>query len=149
MYRERPSPARLSRATELVRRMGYEFHIREAEFSSVTTSGTLSVRLRVQNRGVAPFYYDWPVELALLDQKRTVTASWPTGFKLTGILPGSADAIWSHTQKQLAHASGAYKLVLRVVNPLSNGQPLHFANVSQDVDLPGWLTLGTLEVTRP
>ena len=34
---------------------------------------------------------------------------------------------------------------MRLVNPLPNGKPLRFANAEQDRDLPGWLTLGTIQ----
>lgn len=37
---------------------------------------------------------------------------------------------------------GAYRLFLRVRNPLPNGVPLRFANQTQDQHLSGWLTLG-------
>ena len=38
-------------------RMGYEFYISSVDWRE----GMIS--LTVENRGVAPFYYDWPIEI--------------------------------------------------------------------------------------
>jgi hypothetical protein len=42
--------------------------------------------------------------------------------------------------------AGQYALLLRVKNPLTNGVPFRFANGAQDADVPGWLTLGQVQI---
>jgi len=37
---------------------------------------------------------------------------------------------------------GAYRLLLRIPNPMPGGKVLRCANQEQDRDLTGWLTLG-------
>ena len=47
---------------------GYRFVIREASFPpGVQPGGKLPLTLKVQNTGSAPIYYDWPIEVSLLD----------------------------------------------------------------------------------
>jgi hypothetical protein len=146
MYRERPSSARLKQATELVHRLGYEFYISDTQSHWSPADHSISVLLHVQNRGVAPFYYDWPVQLAVLNQRHKLAAIWPTEFKLTGILPGGPEAVWSFTRSGIQLPDGDYKLLLQAPNPMANGHGLYFANRSQNLDRAGWVTVGALQI---
>jgi hypothetical protein len=134
-------PAR-QRAIRAVQQMGYELHVAGAQWA--VAGGELAVALTVTNTGVAPFYYDWPVELGVLNVNGELTATWKTEWKLTGILPGEPAVTWRSLVNLNETAAGAVHLVLRVPNPLPNGPPLRFANQSQDQHLPGWLTLGAI-----
>jgi len=72
---------------ELQKAFGYRFVLKEAKFS---TSGPLKVLFKVKNEGSAPFYYNWPVEVSLLDMK-TRRAVWRSTIKNADIrkwLPG-------------------------------------------------------------
>jgi hypothetical protein len=147
MFQKKQGTERIRRAEEQVRRMGYEFHVRAVTIGSLS-SGKLPVRVELENRGVAPFYYDWLVEFALIRGGDNVAAVTFRGSgKLTGLLPGDAAArVWSDVLAVRGVANGAYKVALRVPNPLPRGNPLRFANRTQDADLSGWLTLGELEL---
>jgi hypothetical protein len=73
-----PTPEFLARSQQMVRRMGYEYVLREVRWpESVTTGGPLPIRITGRNQGVAPFYYPWPVELALLQGTHTQLAALP------------------------------------------------------------------------
>jgi len=100
-------------------RLGYELHISKA----IWKDGILSVT--VQNRGVAPFYSDWPVELSL---DGAVT---PTPWKASKILPG-ATSLW------VVKTEPFEEVKIRIPNPMKGGKPLRFANTYQDDD---WLVL--------
>lgn len=142
MFREKPSAARRKRAEAEVRRMGYELHV-----SAVTvehTRQTVWATVEVENRGNAPFYYDWPLELGLLDARGKVLQKTVGGGKLTGLLPGASARLWQERLEQVPEAKEARWLALRVPNPLENGLPLRFANETQDQHVPGWLTLARL-----
>lgn len=100
-------------------RMGYELHISQA----VWKDGVLE--LTVENRGVAPFYSDWPVELVAEGESRE------TGWKLTEVLPGQPTT-WSiklPTKSEVA---------IRIPNPLKGGKALRFANREQGEE---WLVI--------
>jgi hypothetical protein len=124
--------------------MGYEFHIAAVTLGPVE-AGAVNVKVELENRGVAPFYYDWPVEFGLLDAGGNAVRVWRGTGKLTGLLPGDPPRIWNE-KLVMDVAAGRYKLALRVPNSLARGKPVRFANREQDVDVQGWLTLG--EVAR-
>lgn len=132
------------------RRMGYEFYITAINLPDVSGSEPLQVSIRLENRGVAPFYYDWPIEMGVKDASGQLAATWKTDWKLTGLLPAAAGAMpyseLSYTQPAPNLARGDYTLIMHVVNPMENGKALKFANGTQDQDLAGWLTLGEFVV---
>jgi hypothetical protein len=70
---------------------GYRFVLEEARFTPALGSGTkLSVSFSVRNTGAAPFYYDWPVQAALLES-RSREVVWKETFDDVDIrtwLPG-------------------------------------------------------------
>ena len=143
MFNKKPTADRIKRATLEIQRMGYDFYVRSAR---IDRSGAerIEVELEVLNNGVAPFYYDWPLELAALSGSGSVLKTYPVDWKLAGIEPSTTP----HSLKALLLTKEipeqSEKLALRVINPLPNGKPLKFANANQDADASGWLTLGKL-----
>jgi hypothetical protein len=109
---------RTERASKAVSRMGYELHISEAAISG----GTLT--LTVENRGVAPFYYDWPVELKA---GKVIQTTW----KLSEVLPGEP-------VKWTTQIPESGEVFIRVPNPMKGGRDLKFANAGYQ---EGWLQL--------
>jgi hypothetical protein len=144
MFRGAAPPERRTRAEEDVRLMGYEFHV-PAVTIGPPADGQLPVVAELENRGVAPFYYDWPVEFSLITGGK-VARSWKGGGKLTGLLSGDPARKWKEALDVRGMKAGLYRLAMRVPNPLPTGSPVRFANKSQDADAPGWLTLGEFRV---
>ena len=142
VFRSRLRGAARERALRAAQRMGYELHVARADLA--LKAGYLSATLSVTNTGVAPFYYDWPVELGALDTTGKLAVTWSPDWKVTGILPGEPDRQWRHRADVTRLPAGEYRLLVRVPNPMPGGRPLRFANQDQDRDLEGWLTLGTL-----
>jgi hypothetical protein len=126
--------------------LGYEFHVTHATLVDASGSGSLRVDLQLRNTGVAPFYYDWPVQLGACNSNNVLVQTWATSWTLSSVLPAATNTLWSWSQTGHGLAAGAHKLLLRVQNPLTNGVPLRFANVSQDADVSGWLTLGQVQI---
>ena len=137
---QKPNADRVKRALCEVRRMGYEFYVPAITMGAVT-NGTLAVKIEVENRGVAPFYYDWPVEFGLLDTAGRVAKTFTGAGKITGLLPGDQPRVWEENLTLKNVKPGTYHLALRIPNPLPNGIPVRFANVTQDQPTAGWLTL--------
>ncbi|ROO86973.1 uncharacterized protein DUF4832 [Actinocorallia herbida] len=106
----------------------------------------LTVSIRMRDDGVAPFSYDWPLQLAAVGRDGRVAKTWTTSWKLTGVQPG-APVEFSAALPDSGLRKGEYTLVLRAANPLRGGVPLRFANAGQDTTLPGWLTLGRTRVS--
>ena len=144
MFETQPDGNRVRRAEAIVRGMGYDFHCPKVIIGAVA-AGTVSVRLEIVNRGVAPFYSDWKGEWGLLSAGKVVYAVESSGT-LTGLLPGDGARAWTDTLDVKGLKGGTYTLAVRVPNPLPTGKPLRFANITQDVDAPGWLSLGTVRI---
>ena len=89
------------RGAELIQKaLGYRFILVEVTLSCTEK---LSLSLKVRNTGSAPFYYDWPVEVSLLDPL-TRSVIWKTHFKNVDIrswLPGNRwpDPTWEYAEK--------------------------------------------------
>ena len=133
------SPDERERALKAARMLGYEFHIPKVRLER-KDAGSMEVVVTIENRGVAPFYYDWKIELGVKgpnEGMRSIATDW----KLTGIQPGQSRE-WRATIEP-ALQGGDGRLQLRAVNPLKNGKPLRFANKEQDAAVEGWLDLGS------
>ncbi len=74
---------------------------------------------------------------------------WPAGGSVPDRryqLPGDKPRVWDERLDLNDVKPGTYKLAVRVANPLPKGNPVRFANRTQDADVKGWVTLG--EVVR-
>lgn len=143
MFRGNNPPERQARAIAQVQRMGYEFHVTQSSLS--TEMSTLRVLLQIENRGVAPIYHGWPLQVALLDAKGQLLRR--TGSDdLRGILPQTPAAQRSVQIELAGLPAGSYRVLLQVPNPLPAGQPIRFANTRQDEHHTGWLTLGEISL---
>jgi hypothetical protein len=127
-------------------RLGYALCVSNAVLVDAWTNTPLQVSIGLRNLGVAPFYYDWTVQLGVLNRSNQFAGAWPTPWKLSSLLPAATNAIWSCSITNHRLAVGQYKLLLRVINPWPTGLPLRFENSAQDADAPGWLTLGEVSV---
>jgi len=63
---DQKNEAAVKGAEEIQKAFGYRYVLNEVRFS---LSDSLKIAFDVTNTGSAPFYYDWPVEVALLDSK--------------------------------------------------------------------------------
>lgn len=142
MFEKKSSPVRKQRAETEVRHMGYEFHVPTVQVTR--NQSRLQIELELQNRGVAPFYYEWPAEYGVIAKGKVVKKFKSTG-KLTGLLPGDPNRRWSDEINVGELPAGEYTLAVRVPNPLPNGSPIRFANATQDRDVDGWLSLTTIK----
>lgn len=142
MFREKASSERLKRALESVRKIGYDFYADKVSVEWTKTAREMEIQVSILNQGIAPFYYDWPIEISLRNQDGQVVKSWiAEGWSLKGQLPSTNPTIRVATFDADTIQNGQYTVLLRVVNPLKNGKPLRFANESQDLDIEGFLTL--------
>jgi hypothetical protein len=137
------TPAYQARCREMVRRMGYEFALKEIRCPERVPAGTaLEVRVEGTNRGVAPFYYPWPVELALLDNAGKVAERWATSADIRTWLPGGFRLDATRT---LAAAPGRFRIALGIRDPLTGRPAIRFANELPIQD--GWTVLAPIELT--
>lgn len=103
----------------------------------------------MQNRGVAPFYYDWPVWIGVADEHGQLVKTFRTGWKITRVVDPDDDETFRTKLKEHRLRPGVYTVLMRAENPLPNGKPLVFANATWGADVGGWLTLGQVRVREP
>ena len=83
------SPEFRKAADSLVRRMGYQFRLTEIRHSAeIPAGGILNMAIAGVNEGVAPFYYPWPVELALIDESGKLPVRIPLRCDIRTWQPG-------------------------------------------------------------
>ncbi|WP_347586699.1 DUF4832 domain-containing protein [Acrocarpospora sp. B8E8] len=127
------------------RSLGYELTVTEAALPTGPARGHAKIGVRIANRGIAPFYYDWNIELTAIDATGRIARRWPVPWSITGIQPGATPTELTTQLNLHGLTKGDYQLTLRVANPLPGGNDLRFANTAQDVH-SGLLTLGRLTV---
>ncbi len=125
------SDERKSAAIREVQRMGYELTVTNWKIEGEEMS------ISLENRGVAPFYRNWPVELALFDGQNEIGKRTVPTIQLSEILPGSVYTRSISIAEFPDGEKGIWKL--RIPNPMEGGKPLRFANETQGKE---WLVLG-------
>ncbi len=128
---------------DLTANMGYELHVSEVNWKRETRPQQLHLSVTVTNTAVAPFYYPWQVEVGLWhDQKLQKT--WSVDWNITRIIPGEEAITYTATLENFPRRLRNAQLLLHIANPMKSGFPIRFANTTQDADLDGWLTLGSI-----
>ncbi len=134
------APDERERALAAARSLGYELQVVQATAS--LTGRRLEVSVTITNRGVAPFYADWPVQIsAVRSEGGESVAELP--FALNTLSP-TATETRSVGFDLAENSSGEVTLLLGIPNPLQGGRPLRFANADREPVRPGWLTLGRI-----
>ena len=134
------TPEERGRAITAASSLGYEFEVVEAVLE--TFPKKIRARITLRNRGVAPFYADWPIWLQIVPTEgATVESILP--LSLASLMPGETRSEEA-TLPLDSRSQGNHTLRLRVPNPMKNGRPLRFANQWTSVDPDGWMTLTTI-----
>lgn len=125
--------------------IGYSFRVTDTLVPTETVAGQTTIGAEIANIGVAPFYYDWPISLAVIDASGATVHTQTTDWHVSDIPAGSSKQFTAALDAGDLPA-GQYRLALQVTNPLAGGMPIRFANAAQDADVDGWLTFGTTSV---
>lgn len=83
-----PSSDLEERAQEISSLLGYDLTVLSAQFPAIFCSGSNQVELTLENRGLAPLYYDLPATLFLIDEGGTAVASKTLTLPLSEIGAG-------------------------------------------------------------
>ncbi|SHO48397.1 DUF4832 domain-containing protein [Anaerocolumna xylanovorans] len=102
--------------------IGYNFVLEAVTHNGKAKTGNnLSVKMKWNNKGVAPFYYNWPLELSLADSKGKIAAKTITSADITKWLPGETVTTQSISiPKNLK--KGEYTLCVAILDP-QTGKP--------------------------
>ena len=103
---------------------------------------SLRIKIVGLNEGVAPFYYLWPGELALLSDAGKLAAHHiPLRCDIRTWQPGPFEL---ESDVALDAPAGRYKLALGVIDPWTSQPAIRFANNLTTQD--GWTVLSTVSV---
>jgi hypothetical protein len=112
--------------------LGYRFVLRKVEHvDSIQGGEELSVQIQVENKGVAPFYFEWPLVLYLITSEDSVVFQTDTGVNIRNWLPGT------HTETvaiQIPEEIDAqdYDVKLAIHDLKDNEPGILFANTRRD-----------------
>lgn len=132
-------------AAILQKAMGYRFVIGEFRYTkNVRNGGSMHISFDVVNTGSSPFYYDWPVEVALLDEethepvwKKTLNtpkiSQWMPGDKWSVekkayTVPASVNTISEKVDIDGNLDDGRYILAISILDPAGMQPSVRFAN---------------------
>ena len=136
----------------LQRIMGYRFSVKSASYTpSVAAGGKLKVKFSWRNTGVAPFYYNWPVEVSLLDKTGKVVASTVTNDDIRKWLPGESINMTATIKVPEDLANGVYTVAVAILDPDTMKPAIHLAMEGGNKDLRYGLyytTVGFSEFTK-
>ncbi len=132
-------PQFVARCQELVRKMGYQFYLQNANIKSDKNNFVLTIN--GFNQGVAPFYYPWPVQFALFDSNSKLVETLNTKIDLREWLPGSFQVKES---LKINLPTGKYSLGIGVIDPYLKKPNIEFANELSRIG--NWQILGQIKV---
>lgn len=139
----------LANARQAAKQLGYDFQVSTAYYDDTDVSSALYLKVDIKNIGTAPFYYDhtvWPVEIGV-KQGDTLVKTWSTEWDLCDIPADDSVCSFDYTIDNHNLNVGNYSICIKVINPLTNGNILGFANKNQGSD--GWLNLGNIRILSP
>jgi len=100
------------------RKMGYNYQIVKAVFADeLSINDAFNVSININNIGVAPMYYDWDIQLALLKDNEVVTYLDTDDYDLRAAAPDQLFTINSNKEKLTDINLGNYELAVRIIQP--------------------------------
>lgn len=126
------SPEHKKDLDNLYKKLGYRFVIRKVEHDPTAGAGSsLTMTITVENKGVAPFYFQWPLVCYLMTEDDSTKFEQTLAVDIREWLPGSN---LSEATLQLPDLLSAqtYDLKLAIVDPLTNEAGIWFANTGRD-----------------
>jgi hypothetical protein len=117
---------------KLFKTLGYRFVLREVTHSAESSAGAkLDVSIKVENKGVAPFYFDWPLVLSLADERDSVLFEKTLNVDIRQWLPGlNSNEVSVNLPASLN--AGEYRLKLAINDPQKSKPGVLFANTGKD-----------------
>jgi len=148
LFNKIPTATEYQNALRSHKMMGYEFFVSSVQLNADNLSN-VTVDVKIRNSGIAPIYYNWPVEFAAINSNGNFLGVFGTSdWDVHAIYPDSGD--YTKTFTAPIYGNDTYTILMRFVNPLKaysgNARELRFANENQDNDINGWLTLGSVTI---
>lgn len=115
---------------ELMKKMGYRFVLSSVTHADTASKGTtLNVSMSWNNKGVAPFYYNWPLELSLADSSGNIIAAsktQATNVDIRNWLPGAKN-VTASVNIPSSLSNGTYRLCVAILDPATGNPGVNLA----------------------
>lgn len=103
---------------DMLKNMGYRFFIKDVHLTKDD-----QLQLVIENKGVAPFYWKWPLNFYVETGKHELTIE--SDFDIRQVLPGREKTITLKLDESLQ--KNWDKISLGIVDPMTNKDAIHFA----------------------
>lgn len=115
--------------------MGYRYVITKSQFPEIMKSGAKNnIQLTIENKGCAPFYFDWPIEISLSEKDGSLKYTEIVNTDIKEWLPGkNLSEILLNLPENIS--SGNYIMKIAILNPETNKPAVKFAINGKDNNL--------------
>ncbi|MDR1030282.1 MAG: DUF4832 domain-containing protein [Treponema sp.] len=118
-------------AARMQKALGYRYVINSATYNKTIRPGDeLAIELEISNVGSAPFYYQWPVELSLLNLQRDVVWKGTLDADIREWLPQETSLLTGKIVIPPTLENGNYIIGLSILDPSGNMPSIRFANTN-------------------
>ncbi len=116
----------------LLKTLGYRFVLKQVTNDKKIAKGeNLHLSIKVENKGVAPFYFEWPLVGYLVGSDSSVAVQQDLGVDIRKWLPGETTAEANISLPENMPV-GKYDIKLSIVDPLTDLPGVWFANTHRD-----------------
>ncbi|MEG2377138.1 MAG: DUF4832 domain-containing protein [Clostridia bacterium] len=121
-----------SGSDDVLKKIGYRLRISKMSINYPLFGASCAVKLSWTNDGIAPMYWDLPVNLYLLDSNDEIIKALPIDLKTSTVLPG--ETVTSNTAINWIDAySKASRLCVGIVDPMTNKPAVSLAMNAEKV----------------
>lgn len=107
---------------KLLKAMGYRLVLNQINYTNVLNENMpLNISMNWSNTGAAPCYFEWPMEIGLMDASGNIVYKENKNVNLKSWLPGSKDLSLTLNVPSTV-PDGTYTLTTAIINP-STGNP--------------------------
>lgn len=135
-----------ARFQQMHRELGYNFQLFDVKHAFSDNGSKINIEFDVKNIGIAPFYEDWDIQLALLDNGDNVVELIPVdSADVRQWMPGETAKVVVSADVEL-NSNDSYRLGLRILQPGADQEKQQvwgldarntYVVVSNDVDVIG------------
>jgi hypothetical protein len=125
------NPELKTNVSRIQKALGYRFVIRSVVYKETLSNDEESkIGFKVSNVGSAPFYYDWPVEISLLNQDHEPVYQKLINVDIRSWLPGETNTVIDSLAIPINLKNDTYIIAIAILDPAGNRPSLRFANIN-------------------
>lgn len=123
--------------------IGYKFVIEESKYFKSNFTNKINIKLKIKNKGIAPFYFNWPVEFVLIDKENNIKNKTLLKEDIRNWLPGEND-INANIELDKNLEKGEYTIALDILDPSTKKASIKFGN-DEEV-LLNYFKIGSIKI---